>query len=436
MSAVPTEHDVAASLASLRQAQALHAAEQQRPGAIPDVWRTLRRQFWRHAWRLHIAGPAAAAAAATAADPADPARPWDVRDFVSFLRRQLSQEELDFALFVVFRQSRAHMRDAAPAEVKRRYAALKGNVGGLAEDALMLELGPRVLQSTTALKHLNSLLNPRNPADRLSPASVFRAVRDQMLARHTAADEHPDAAPPTSLPPSFTNHHSAQGLRWDANMESYQTDTVLSSVLRAPRAASVLSSARATPSSARDSLPPPPPPSLPPAARPKRDAASPLPGHQARRRRVNAEEEEEEEEQVQEDQEPEGSRADTRAPIGGQEIDPLLPLFPANNNDGDNNNNNNNINDNDDDGNDNGQMQPRTPPPPPSFGTTGGGSRPRRAALDQANQWADICRRIREMPPVYGSSLWRASVETLVQAADMVGQWCDQILDEDALGDD
>ncbi|GKT68951.1 hypothetical protein ColTof4_01374 [Colletotrichum tofieldiae] len=305
----------------------IQVASHQRPGAIPDVWRNLRRQFWRHAWRLHIAGPAAATAA-TAADPADPARPWDVRDFVSFLRRQLSQEELDFALFVVFRQSRAHMRDAAPAEVKRRYAALKGNVGGLAEDALMLELGPRVLQSTTALKHLNSLLNPRNPADRLSPASVFRAVRDQMLARHTAPDEHPDATP--------ADVAAAFGLRWDANVESHQTDTDLSSVLRAPRAASVLSSARATPSSARDSLPPPPPPSLPPAARPKRDAASPLPGHQARRRRVNAEEEEEEEE--------------------------------------------------------------------------------------QANQWADICRRIREMPPAYGSSLWRASVETLVHAADMVGQ--------------
>nr|XP_036576297.1 uncharacterized protein CTRU02_13674 [Colletotrichum truncatum]KAF6783022.1 hypothetical protein CTRU02_13674 [Colletotrichum truncatum] len=183
--------DVSHCLSQIRQAYHLHAQQQLAPGRIPDLWTTLHRTHYTHGWRMH-----ASQSGQPGWKPPTLGTEDDPRDFVPFLRRQLAPDELAFALFVVFQGHRTSMRDDAGAEVKRRYNALRGNVGNFSEDDIMFELGPEVLRSTPALRTLNSLLNPRETAAlRFHPVAVFRAVRAEMLERH-----HDAVNPPSVLP--------------------------------------------------------------------------------------------------------------------------------------------------------------------------------------------------------------------------------------------
>lgn len=173
---IEAETDVAASLALLRQARAVHAATQIGPEAVPGVWEDIRRQHWAHAQRRWLQ---------------DPTR--DDRDFVKFLTRVLGPEDLEFALFVVFRPFRARMRDEASPELQRRYQAFGRNAGKSA-DWLAFALGEAVLFNVPSLKYLNSLLNPRQGRAFL-PDEVFSAVRAAMLQRHRLVHQAPEPIP-------------------------------------------------------------------------------------------------------------------------------------------------------------------------------------------------------------------------------------------------
>ncbi|KAJ3953460.1 hypothetical protein N0V92_010072 [Colletotrichum tropicale] len=187
--------DVSYYLTQIRMAHDIHAAQQVGPDGIPGLWTTLHRNHYAHAWRIHVAQsqqPGWLPPTATSID--------DPRDFVAFLRAQLRHDELAFALFVVFQAQRTRMRDNVGAEVKRRYNALKGNVGSFTEDDVMFELGPQVLTSTPSLRLLNSLLNPRSDAAiRIQPAVLFQAIRQEMLERHQDA-----TTPPSPIPADVT----------------------------------------------------------------------------------------------------------------------------------------------------------------------------------------------------------------------------------------
>ncbi|KAI8275527.1 hypothetical protein K4K59_010222 [Colletotrichum sp. SAR11_240] len=187
--------DVSYYLTQIRMAHDIHASQQIGPDGIPSLWTALHRNHYAHAWRIHVAQsqqPGWLPPTATSTD--------DPRDFVAFLRAQLRHDELAFALFVVFQAQRTRMRDNVGAEVKRRYNALKGNVGSFTEDDVMFELGPQVLTSTPSLRLLNSLLNPRSDAAiRIQPAVLFQAIRQEMLERHQDA-----TTPPSPIPADVT----------------------------------------------------------------------------------------------------------------------------------------------------------------------------------------------------------------------------------------
>ncbi|TQN63940.1 hypothetical protein CSHISOI_11479, partial [Colletotrichum shisoi] len=452
---VEAENDVASSLAQLRQAQALHAQQQLGPDAVPAIWSALRRQFWRHAVRRYLAaGPV-------------PLQD-DVRDFAPFLRRQLSLPEIEFSLFVVFRDHRSHMRsNAVGAELRRRYNAFKGNAAAAAksEDDCAFKLGTTVLRSVTALKILNSLLNPRAGAS-FSPADVFLEVRRQMLLRNQDVDEMPEPTP--------------------ADVAT------AASVLRVRRATSALSSARPTPAPAQQDG------SGPIASK---RPASPLAGPPARRPCLHLLDEEEENEDEEEneadkheaenEEEPEGESKDQRGNDGAGGLSPLphplllsLPLLRP-----------------ETPGREGPRHRdpsprlsspaplrspvlgirspdhrPRTPPPPPASSPNGdvfhtplarsqsrppsprdilpltdtppparaapAGAAPAASPFDLeedpvgvAHRYLDIVRQIRDMPEPRGSILWRCAIYTLRQAAESVAAWCELVLDEDAMGE-
>ncbi|KAF6809862.1 hypothetical protein CPLU01_15427, partial [Colletotrichum plurivorum] len=186
--------DVARPLSLIRQVYDLQANNQLGPGGVSDVWTALHRSHWAHAWRLHVS-QSQQPAGRPAADNNDQ------RDFVEFLRRQLAPAELDFALFVVFRDHRNFMRLGAGQEVRRRYQALRGNVGNYSDDDIAFALGTAVVRTTPYLRILNNLLSPRDPAaQRFLPAVVFSAVRDEMLLRH-----QDPAHPPSVTTADVTN---------------------------------------------------------------------------------------------------------------------------------------------------------------------------------------------------------------------------------------
>lgn len=190
---IETNSDVSRPLAHLRQAYSIHANAQVGPDALPGIWNSLCRNHWAHAWRLHVAQPDQLVGLPAVGND-------DPRDFVAFVRHQLAPAELDFALFAVFRDQRVHMHSGTGAEVRRRFNALRGNVGDYSENDIFFELGTDVVQGTPSLRVLNSLLNPRDPAQRIAPALVFQAVREEMLARH-----QDPVHPPTVTPADVTN---------------------------------------------------------------------------------------------------------------------------------------------------------------------------------------------------------------------------------------
>ncbi|GJD05457.1 hypothetical protein ColKHC_14282 [Colletotrichum higginsianum] len=430
---VEAENDVASSLAQLRQAQALHAQQQLGPDAVPAIWSALRRQFWRHAVRRHLA-----AGLVPLQD--------DVRDFAPFLRHQLSLPEIEFSLFVVFRDHRSHMRsNAVGAELRRRYNAFKGNAAAAAksEDDCAFKLGTTVLRSVTALKTLNSLLNPRAGAS-FSPADVFLEVRRQMLLRNQDVDEMPE---PT--PADVATAASARRLRPHRLQETR------------------LAFGR------------------PPARRPCL--------HLLDEEEENEDEEENEAEkhEAENEEEPEGESKDQRGDDGAGGLFPLphplllsLPLLRP-----------------ETPGREGPRHRdpsprlsspaplrspvlgirspdhrPRTPLPPPASSPNGdvfhtplavsqsrppsprdilpladtppparaapAGAAPAASPFDLeedpvgvAHRYLDIVRQIRDMPEPRGSILWRCAIYTLRQAAESVAAWCELVLDEDAIGE-
>ncbi|KAH0423283.1 hypothetical protein CcaCcLH18_12278 [Colletotrichum camelliae] len=455
---VESDPSVAQSLASLRQAHSLHAQQQLDPDAVPGIWESLRADFWRHVQRRHLAVP-----------PAQRPHP-DPRDFVPFLRNQLSDSELEFSLFVVFRRHRTHMRSVlAGAELKRRYSAFKGNVSDRSEDDCAFELGTGVLRSVTALKTINSLLNPRG-GDGFSPDEVFGAIRHQMLLREHIVDAHPD---PTC-----------------ADVAAAATS------LRAARAinvasSSVAGSARPTPAPAVNQGPGLAAQVAPSPLAGIRRPGSPLQGPPARRRRLfpddfndddveplfpaspqpqvlppaehqpqGQQHQRPQQQALEEDAapvaNPEQARSRPRSARNSLSPAPLRTPLPGLAN----------------------PVRPRTPSPPPQqdLGSSpmvfvtpeahpaqpnaasapatparipdiaadvpAGATPPvqtppvgRQAAYAETRRWLNIVRQIREMPDPQGSILWCSVIYVFVQAAEAVAAWCDEILDQEALED-
>ncbi|KAI8260365.1 hypothetical protein K4K58_001970 [Colletotrichum sp. SAR11_239] len=453
---VESDPTVAQSLASLRQAHSLHAQQQLNPDAVPGIWESLRADFWKQVQRRYLAVP-----------PAQRPQP-DPRDFVPFLRNQLSDSELEFSLFVVFRPHRTYMRSVlAGAELKRRYSAFKGNATDRTEDDCAFELGTGVLRSVTALKTINSLLNPRG-GDGFSADEVFAAIRHQMLLREHTVDAHPD---PTC-----------------ADVAAAAT------ALRAARAISIASesiasSARPTPAPAVDQHPGPAAQVAPSPLAGIRRSGSPLQGPPARRRRLFPDDfdddgaepllepspqpqvppgpepqpqQQPQQEAVEEDAAsmatPEQARSHPRPGRNSLSPAPLRTPLPGL-----------------------GPVSPvrlRTPSPPPQqeLGSSPmvfvtpeahipppnaagvpatpaqvpdiaadvppGASPPaqippvgRQAAYAETRRWLSIVRQIRDMPDPQGSILWCSVIYVFVQAAEAVAAWCEEILDQEALED-
>ncbi|WYZ36378.1 hypothetical protein EsH8_XIII_000030 [Colletotrichum jinshuiense] len=440
-----TERDISRSLGQLRQAQSLHAEMQTGRNAIPAVWADLRQQFWHHAWRRYIADPVAAASAPDG----------DVRDFAAFLRVQLNPEQLDYVLFVVFTDHRARLRDPAraSAELRRRYAAFRGNVAGRSEDDCALVLGTTVLASISALKNLNSLLNPRAATAPAFPADdVFAEVTRQVLARHRDAAEPPEPTPADVAaaligePPA----HPSGGPSPPPRGTELLTRVFVLLALRGRRASTASTSAGPTPT--------PEPFGRRPAAGVKRPGSPVVAPPPARRLRLSRSVEDENEDaddelappptppqpqqQPQSQPQPQPKPQPEPEPESEPEPEPEIPrrATPRSRPD---------------------SPEPLAPPPTPSAPSTTppppdhgipipGSSSPvnfqtpppasraaiRRAVVVETERWKDIARQVAEMPEPQGSVLWRLAVGSLRAAAFAVGAWCDQILDEDALESD
>ncbi|EQB44506.1 hypothetical protein CGLO_16745 [Colletotrichum gloeosporioides Cg-14] len=467
--------DVSYYLTQIRMAHDIHASQQIGPDGIPGLWTTLHRNHYAHAWRIHVAQsqqPGWLPPTATSTD--------DPRDFVAFLRAQLRHDELAFALFVVFQAQRTRMRDNVGVEVKRRYNALKGNVGSFTEDDLMFELGLQVLTSTPSLRLLNSLLNPRNDASiRIQPAVLFQAIRQEMLQRHQDATTPPSPIPadvtkaadrlrpqrlsssntPTPAPPAALAPHIPQAQAQAAQAPEVQLETdgepqdqaepkletdpepQVEAQAQVPVPAQAPEDGPGEEGEEQQELGWLPPPSSPDDSslhhqrgRKRQTSPNPLPASK-RLRHDQAEEDEEETPET-------GRDAPEAAPSLslGDELDipsprqdaprPSIPNFtpladtpppqtPSRRQ----------------------PAQPNASSSPTDFQTPPQAplaipSEARPVLSDELERWCEIVRLAENMPAPQGSRLWVESVRTAVQALRTVGIWADEMLDEEALRDD
>ncbi|KAL0929931.1 uncharacterized protein CTRU02_215140 [Colletotrichum truncatum] len=460
--------DVSHCLSQIRQAYHLHAQQQLAPGRIPDLWTTLHRTHYTHGWRMH-----ASQSGQPGWKPPTLGTEDDPRDFVPFLRRQLAPDELAFALFVVFQGHRTSMRDDAGAEVKRRYNALRGNVGNFSEDDIMFELGPEVLRSTPALRTLNSLLNPRETAAlRFHPVAVFRAVRAEMLERHH------DAVNPPSVLPIDVNRAALRLRPRAASASASATPTPAPQVGVALAAAQYHAQQQAQQQGPEeegggeeeqqeDGFRAPSVPShdgslFPPTSHKRKSAGGPASPIAPRRRRLNqaVEGDEEDEESVpppkaqqrhqeqqqqqkqqqeEEDEDPDSGRRESTPGCDCSFLDdapfppsrpqsPSIPSFSP-------------LLD-----------TPRTPiraeplpsgavSSPADFRTPPQGplvlpAEARPVVREELERWREIVRLVQAMPEPTGNSLWVETVRAATQSMRPVSLWVENMLDEDALRDD
>ncbi|KAK1456135.1 hypothetical protein CMEL01_16547 [Colletotrichum melonis] len=172
---IEQENDIQLSLQNLRQATTI--AENVLVGgqSIPELWQTLRKQHWHHAWRAHQKKTQEQQDDETTTDP---------RDWVGFVKGVMSRRDLDFVILVVYRDEAQTLRDNSHKEFKRRYKAFRNSITGMNDEEVVFQLSFKAIASVAALRAMNGVLSSRSPGERIEVGELFALARREMLVRH------------------------------------------------------------------------------------------------------------------------------------------------------------------------------------------------------------------------------------------------------------
>ncbi|KAK6221205.1 hypothetical protein QIS74_04934 [Colletotrichum tabaci] len=139
------------------------------PGiAIPDVpatWAKLKSCWWFHARQRDHSQ-------------------WDLS---SFLCSQLSDDEVGNVARVVFAPERTWYQSAASVECRKRFDAVKSNLGYQSVEHVFLVFGLAIAKSWTALKNINFLANVKDKAKRKTDAEIRAAITNPQFCNQLAS---------------------------------------------------------------------------------------------------------------------------------------------------------------------------------------------------------------------------------------------------------
>lgn len=157
------------------------------PGPGPSVTTILprlRQEFWRAAALIYTTHPPAPVSSSPASAPPPPP-PQDVRNWPAWLRRRVPEPRLVATLFPVFDPMLQEIKDK-PRVAQRLNRVLR--VFGTRDLLFMLDFGPNIAGSETALQHL-AAFNTHNRV--VSLGRISQALWAEMLSRPSLPDDEP-----------------------------------------------------------------------------------------------------------------------------------------------------------------------------------------------------------------------------------------------------
>ncbi|KAI3545120.1 hypothetical protein CABS01_11782 [Colletotrichum abscissum] len=242
---IEQENDIQLSLRNLRQATTI--AENVLVGgqSIPELWQTLRKQHWHHAWRAHQKKTQKQQDDETTTDP---------RDWVGFVKGVMSRRDLDFVILVVYRDEAQTLRDNSHKEFKRRYKAFRNSITGMNDEEVVFQLSFQSIASVAALRAMNGVLSSRSPGERIEVGELFALARREMLVRHRDP----------CTPPTVAIQDVAKAVKF----LRAQQPSLAPALSPAPVSASASASATATATAPAPALAPAPAPAPEPAPAP------------------------------------------------------------------------------------------------------------------------------------------------------------------------